>query len=212
MGIRDRLVDFGRKHGFIPKSRENLSDDFAYTDPNIRELTYQARDEIDDYYLQNEGVRPFHWHKIKVYLANLPSRLEYIVDQGRKVLKKIGGYLGQYATERGDIYINKYLLELDDGGELAKTAVKHELMHSIQDELGILKSRPRWEYEAEASMVSVDDFENVDFQTTSKPFGYMCWTLRYIGQRGKKLMSSFRDRIRRVYDYYYFTEEELQEI
>jgi hypothetical protein len=25
-------------------------------------------------------------------------------------------------------------------------------------------------------------------------------------------MSSFRDRIRRVYDYYYFTEEELQEI
>lgn len=59
-------------------------------------------------------------------------------------------------------------------------------------------------------MFAVDDFENVDFHRTDRLFGYRDWTLSYIWHWGKKLMSSFRDRLKKAYEY--FTPWELEEL
>jgi hypothetical protein len=50
--------------------------------------------------------------------TNMPRRLEYVVDWGKKVLKNIRVYFGLYPRGKGDIYINKHPLEMDDSTQL----------------------------------------------------------------------------------------------
>jgi hypothetical protein len=40
--FNQKLRDFGREYGFIPKTREGVTDDFGYVDPELRELAYEA--------------------------------------------------------------------------------------------------------------------------------------------------------------------------
>jgi len=200
--LNQKLRDFGREYGFIPKTGENVTDDFGYIDPELRKLAYEAKREIEDYYARTESVIPFHWHKVRLYRSPLPCKLEYVVDLGRKVLKNIKGVLGQYVRGCRNIYINDSLRELENGEDILKYALKHELFHSIQEELGSLSKEPQWKVEAEASMFAVDDFENTDFGATNKFFGYRDWTLDYVGKVGKRLFSSFKKKLRAVGDYF----------
>jgi hypothetical protein len=165
-----------------------------------------VKNEIEEYFAEKEGVLPFHWHNINLRVRSMPCHLEYVVDWGRKVLRNIKGYLGSYSPPTKYIYINQYLLE-NEKPDLLKTTLKHELMHSIQDQVGTLNNQPKWKYEGEASMFAVDDFENTDFWRTGKFFGYRDWTLDYIRQFGKKLMTSFRSGFKKLKKH--FTEEEL---
>ena len=125
---------------------------------------------------------------------------------GKKVLRDIKGYLGTYSSPTKYIYINQYLLE-NEKPDLLKFTLKHELMHSIQDQVGTLHNQPKWKYEAEATMFSVDDFENTDFIQTDKLLGYRNWTLDYIRHFGKKLITSFKSGFKKLRKH--FTEEEL---
>jgi hypothetical protein len=204
-----KLRDFGIRHRFIPKTREKVEDDFAYVDSEIRDIAYQVKNEIEDYFTKKEGVVPFHWHDIRLKIRSMPCHLEYAVDWGKKVLKNIRGYLGYYARDDKDVYINQYLLD-SNKPELLKATIKHELMHTVQDEVGTLETEPMWKYEAEASMFSVDNFEDTDFYMTNKFYGYRRWTLDYIQQFGKRLMTSFKHRLWKLRKY--FTEEELKRI
>ena len=187
--------------------REDIRDDFAYIAPELRELAYKAKREIEDYYARTEGAIPFHWHKIRLYRSRLPCRLEYVVDRGRKVLKDIRGVLGRYAMGLRNVYINDSLPELENGRDTLKYALKHELFHSVQDELGSISNEPHWKVEGEASMFAVDNFENTDFGATNKFFGYRDWTLNYIRNWGKNLVSTFKNKLRQVNEY--FTPYEL---
>ena len=99
-----KLRDFGIKHRFIPKTREKVKDDFAYVDSEIRDIAYQVKNEIEDYFTKKEGVVPFHWHDIRLKIRSMPCHLEYAVDWGKKVLKSIRGYLGYYARDDKDVY------------------------------------------------------------------------------------------------------------
>ena len=204
MDLRDRLRDFGRKYGFVPycKASETLSNDFAYIDPGIKDIGYQVKGEIEDYYAKKEGVIPFFWHKIRLYQSRLPCRLQYMVDRGKKVLKDIKGVLGQYATGLRNVYINDSLPELENGRDMLKYTLKHELFHSVQDELGSIKKEPHWRVEAEASMFAVDGFEDVDFERTEKEFAYRDWTLNYVREWKKHLMTTFKKKIKQVYEYF----------
>lgn len=187
MTLRERLRDFGTKYGFIPSTKESLRDDFGYVDFRLRDVVYRVKGEIEDYFIRKESVIPFHWHKVKDFLARLPKR-----------------FLGLYSRSQRGVYISQEVL---DDQEQLKYVTKHELFHSLQDELGILQNEPAWKYEAEASIVAMDDFENVDFDRTDNFFGYSSWTLSYVWSWGKTLMSSFREKMERVYDY--FSEDEL---
>lgn len=80
----------------------------------------------------------------------------------------------------------------------------------MQEESGSMDEQPRWKLEAEASMFAVDDFEKEDFGWTKKWFAYRPWTLTYIWNQGKRLMSSFRKKLKHIRDY--FSEEELEKI
>jgi hypothetical protein len=200
--LNQKLRDFGRTYGFIPKTREKVTDEFGYVDPELRELAYEAKREIEDYYARTESAIPFHWHKVRLYRSRLPCRLEYVVDLGRKVLKSIKGVLGQYVRGCRNIYINDSLPELENGEDTLKYALKHELFHSIQDELGSLSKEPQWKVEGEASMFAVDDFENTDFGTTNKFFAYRDWTLNYIKRWGRNLATSFKKKLLRVHEYF----------
>jgi hypothetical protein len=212
MDLRDRLRGFGKKYGFVPycKSYENLSDDFAYIDPAIKDIGYQVKGEIEDYYAKKEGVIPFFWHKIRLYPSRLPCRLEYVVDRGRKVLKDIRGVLGRYAMGLRNVYINDSLPELENGRDTLKYTLKHELFHSVQDELGSINKEPHWRVEAEASIFAVDGFEDIDFERTEKGFAYRNWTLDYIRRFGKILTTTFKKKLRQVNEY--FTPYELSAI
>lgn len=176
MDLKERLREFGRRYGFIPKTKEDLRDDFGYVDPGIKEIAYKAKAEIDRHFAEKEGVIPYHWHKVKVYLKTLPAR--------------IGGF---YRTRIRDVFINKDLI---GNNEMLKTVTKHELFHSVQEEAGTIDQEPSWKVEAEACVFTGDT-----------PGPYRPWTASYIWRWGKRLMTGFRDRIRKVYDY--FTEEEL---
>ncbi|MFX0117722.1 MAG: hypothetical protein ACFFB3_24470, partial [Candidatus Hodarchaeota archaeon] len=179
---------------------------FNYVDSKVRDIAYQVKKEIEDYFAEKEGVLPFHWHNINLRVRSMPCKLEYVADWGRKILQNIKGYLGTYSTLTKDIHINQYLLETDNPGML-KSTIKHELMHSIQDGVGTLHNQPQWKYEAEAAMFSVDDFENTDFIRTDKLLDYRNWTLDYIRHFGKKLMTSFKSGFKKLRKY--FSEEEL---
>lgn len=59
--IEGKLREFGRRCGFIPSSEKyKIRDEFAYVDPNIKDLAYQVKEEIEDYYAKKKGVMPFH--------------------------------------------------------------------------------------------------------------------------------------------------------
>jgi hypothetical protein len=200
--LNQKLRDFGKKHGFIPKTREDIRDDFEYVDPTIKEIAYQVKGEIEDYYDKKEGVIPFFWHKIRLYRSRLPCRLEYVVDRGRKVLQDIKGVLGRYAMGLRNVYINDSLPELENGRDTLKYTLKHELFHSVQDELGSINNEPHWRIEAEASMFAVDGFEDIDFERTEKGFAYRDWTLNYIRRWGKRLVTTFKKKLRQVDEYF----------
>jgi hypothetical protein len=38
--LTNRLRNFGNKYGFIPKTAENVRDDFDYVDTKIRDIAY----------------------------------------------------------------------------------------------------------------------------------------------------------------------------
>jgi hypothetical protein len=200
--LNQKLRDFGSTYGFIPKAKEDVTDDFGYVDPEIRELAYEAKQEIENYYARTESVIPFHWHKVRLYRSRLPCRLEYVVDLGRKVLKSIKGVLGQYVKGCRNIYINDSLWELENGRDTLKYALKHELFHSIQDELDSISREPQWKVEAEASMFAVDGFEYADFERMDNGFAYRDWTLNYIRRWGRRLMTSFKKKLRQVHEYF----------
>lgn len=205
--FNQKLRDFGRTYGFIPKTRENIRNYFDYVAPDLKELAYKAKQEIEDYYARTDGVIPWHWSKVRVYRSQLPCRLEYVVDLGRKVLKNIKGVLGQYVRGCRNIYINDSLLELENGKDTLKYALKHELFHSVQDELGSISGEPHWKVEGEASMFAVDNFEDVDFKRMDNGFAYRDWTLDYVRNWGKRLVTTFKKKFRQVYEY--FTPYEL---
>ena len=50
--------------------------------------------------------------------------------------------------------------------------------------------------------------EKMDFQQTDKMVGYKNWTMSYIWRWGKRLMTSFKDKLNSMGDY--FSEEELE--
>lgn len=206
MGLKERLKEFGKEYGFIPRNREKIRDDFNFVDYRLHEIAYEVKREIEDYFERKEGVIPYHWHKVKVYLAHLPTMVEYAIDRGKKVLKGIGGTLGMYSSGNRSVYINRYLLDLDNEN-LKKSVLRHELFHSIQDEAGSFDREPRWKIEAEASMFGVGGFEETDFWNTEKPVPYRPWALQYIWRWGKRLMTSFKERMKRFCEY--FTEDEL---
>ena len=197
--LNQKLRNFGREYGFIPKTRKSVADEFGYVDPELRELAYKAKREIDDYYARTEGAIPFHWHKVRLYRSRLPCRLEYVVDLGRKVLKNIKGVLGQYVRGCRNIYINDSLPELENGEDTLKYALKHELFHSVQDELCSISNEPHWKVEAEASMFAVDNFE---IGSTNKFFGYRDWTLNYVRKSKKNIMTTFKKKLRQVHEYF----------
>jgi hypothetical protein len=207
--LKYRIEGFGRKYGFIPYSKlhEDLRDDFGYVDQGLEELAYKVKKEIEDHYVSTEGVIPFHWHRICIQLKALPSKLEYVVEKGKKVHKTIKGYLGQYARGWRNVYINDSLPELDDDGETLKYTLKHELFHSVQELTGTIYEQPYWKVEAEASVFATDSFEDLNFEKTDKWFSYRDWTLKYIRDFGKSLMTTFRRKLRHLYKY--FTPQEL---
>lgn len=54
------------------------------------------------------------------------------------------------------------------------------------------------------------DFENTDFERTDKSFAYRPWTLTYIWNWGRNLMTSFRNRVQQYYEW--FTPLEREQI
>ena len=110
--------------------------------------------------------------------------------------------MGQYVRGCHNIYINDSLRDLENGEDTLKYALKHELFHSIHDELGSLSKEPQWKLEAEASMIAVDGFEDVDFERMDNGFAYRDWTLNYVRRWGKRLMTSFKKKLRQVHEYY----------
>jgi hypothetical protein len=220
--LKLKLDNFGKNAGFIPYTKlySDLRDDFGYVDPEIKDIAYQAKSEIEDLYAQQEGVVPFHWHKVRVKAAKLPSRFIWQTKEGNRIVKQVRGILGKYQYGGGgllgwlfgigknhDIYINKNLFGVNDGGRQLKTTLKHELIHSIQDELGTIYNEPLWKTEGEASIFSEDGFEKLDFENHDMDPSYKNCTLQYIKNYGKKLSSSFKKRMRWLY--YHFLPWEL---
>ena len=50
LNLRHRLHNFGRKYGFIPKTKgyETLRDDFGHVDRDIRDVAKKVKEEIDE--------------------------------------------------------------------------------------------------------------------------------------------------------------------
>ena len=197
-----------------------LRDDFAYVDPEIKDIAYQAKNEIENLYAKEDGVIPYHWNKVKIHMAKLPSRIILEKQGGNRVVKRVKGTLGQYRYGGGgllnwlfglgknhDICINKDLFLVNDGGRQLKTTLKHELIHSIQDELGTIYNEPLWKTEGEASLFSGEGLEGLDLENHDIHSQYKNWTLQYIKNYGKKLSSSFKKRMKWLY--YHFRPWEL---
>jgi hypothetical protein len=216
--LKLKLDEFGKKSGFIPYTKlySDLRDDFGYVDPEIENIAYQAKSEIEDLYAQQEGVVPFHWHKVRVNTAKLPSELIWQSKEGNKIVKQVRGILGKYQYGGGgllgrlfgigknhDIFINKDLSFVNDGGRQLKTTLKHELIHSIQDELGTIYNEPLWKTEGEASLFSEEGLDVLDPENHDMHPQYKNWTLQYIKNYGKKLSSSFKKRMKWLYYHFW---------
>ena len=50
----NRLRIFGTKYGFIPKTTQDVRDDFDYVDTKIRDIAYQVKNEIEEYFADKE--------------------------------------------------------------------------------------------------------------------------------------------------------------
>ena len=127
----NKLRNFGTKNGFIPKIRDDVQDDLTYADSKIKDIAYQVKSEIEDYFAEKEGVLPFHWHNINLRVRSMPCHLEYVVDWGKKVLNRIKGYAGYYAPSSRNVYINKYLVEGDMPDLLKSTIKRRKLLPGL---------------------------------------------------------------------------------
>ena len=124
------------------------------------------------------------------------------MDRGKKVLKDIRGFLGRYAMGLCNVYKRHSLPELEIELDTLKYVLKHELFHSVQDEVGSIDKEPHWMLEGEASLAAVDNFEDTDLGATNKFFVCRDWTLDYVKRWRKRLITIFKKKLRHVYEYF----------
>lgn len=129
----DDLIDLENKH-----EEEGI----------IRKYYTKAKEKIQDYFSKKMERYPY-FGDLKIGLEKLPTYIGFVKEWGKAKLKPVGKVFGMYSPETNTILIDPVVFEeLDDPerGWLekyfdipsAENVIGHEMLHSDQENTGIL--------------------------------------------------------------------------